>query len=128
MLASLCSRPLESCSARAGSKQSRSRTRGKGRNCGAARRRWCMVDAVDEAVVGISLAVVGLLALGSLALQVRGLTGRVKSLEKARQVERRHREHLTGQVERLQDRAAERSEERERLEDASELPRPRFPQ
>jgi hypothetical protein len=87
-----------------------------------------MVLGVDAAVAAIFLAVLALLALGGLALQVWRLTGRVQKLEKAREVEERHRQHLTGQVERLQDRAAGESQEPERQEDASELPRPRFPQ
>jgi hypothetical protein len=45
------------------------------------------------AVVG-GIATLALLAVGALAFQVYGLAGRVEKLEKAREVERRHREHL----------------------------------
>ena len=83
---------------------------------------------MDATAVAIFLAVVALVALGGLALQVRGLAGRMQKLERAREVERRHRQYLTGQVERLEDRAAGESEERERPKDANEVPRPRFPQ
>lgn len=49
------------------------------------------------------VAVFALLAVGALAIQILGLTGRMRRMERALDVEHRHRERLTGQAERLGD-------------------------
>jgi hypothetical protein len=61
------------------------------------------LPAMGYVVVAIFFAVFAVLAVGALALQVIGLSGRVRMLEKGREVERRHREHPTLRVERTQD-------------------------
>ena len=58
--------------------------------------------AALSAVGFVCLAVAA--AVG-LALQFLGLRRRLRRLERARDVERRHREHLTLEVEKLRDRA-----------------------
>ena len=56
---------------------------------------------------------VALAAAVALALQVFGLRRRLRRLERSRDVERRHREHLTLEVEKLRDRAAGARPERD---------------
>ena len=72
-----------------------------------------IVDPVAAALVAVSIGGFALLVVGALALQVCELTGRLRKLEKAREVERRHRERLTLQVERLQEQGAGMSQDPE---------------
>ncbi|HZY05160.1 MAG TPA: hypothetical protein VFF02_16840 [Anaeromyxobacteraceae bacterium] len=57
----------------------------------------------------INLSIVAALAVGALAIYLLGR--RLRKLERGREVERRHREHLTPQVERLEDRGGSRAVE-----------------
>ena len=76
-----------------------------------------------------ALALLTLLLVGALAIRVHELSGQLHRLKEGREVERRHRELLTVQVERLEDQAAGVPRE---PEDVVALvlkkPRPRFPQ
>ncbi len=70
-----------------------------------------------------------IVAVAGLGLLILGIARRVWKLEQAREVERRHREHITAQVERLEDRAAGVELEPEgEIEAAIATSRPRFPQ
>jgi hypothetical protein len=71
---------------------------------GTRRRAVAKGDADTPTGDAILIAVFAFLAARGLALQVLGLSGRLRKLEAAREVERRHREHLAVQVEPIQDR------------------------